>query len=139
MATEPSTGMTRMKLPLFVFIGVVIGFLSGFIVQYSRTSDYSELKKQRQLSQLRDELVRAHLQAINKNFGQAKEHSTKFFNDLRIFVASTKDEELKNRLWPLLQRKDQINMALAQASPAAEKQIRDVLNDVLSTTETQSP
>jgi hypothetical protein len=139
MATEPTSGMTRLKLPLFVIIGLVVGFLAGFIVQYSRTSDYSDLKKQQRLLQLCDELVQAHLQVMNKNFGQAQAHSTKFFNDLRAIVVSTKDEDLKNKLWPFLQRRDAITTALTQASPAAEKELRDLLNEVLQTARTQSP
>jgi uncharacterized membrane-anchored protein YhcB (DUF1043 family) len=138
MPTEPSAGMSRMRVPLFILIALVVGFLAGFIVQYSRTSDYSELQKQQQLSQLRDELLHAYLQVTNKNFGQAREQSTKFFNDLRVFIASTKDEDLKNQLWPLMKQRDQITARLAQGNPAAEKQIRDLLNEILKTAGTQN-
>ena len=130
--------MARMRLPLFIVIALVVGFLAGFIVRYSATSNYSELKKQQQLSQLRDELLQAYLQVINKNFGQAREQSTKFFNDLRVFITSTKDEDLKNQLWPLMKQRDQIIASLTQGSPAAEKQVRDLLNEVLRTAGTQS-
>jgi uncharacterized membrane-anchored protein YhcB (DUF1043 family) len=121
------------RIALVAVIALIVGFLAGFLLRYSRTSDYSELKQQQQLSQIREELVQAHLQVLNKNFGQAQNHSTKFFNNVRTVVASTKDETLKNQLWPLMQRRDQITIALAQGSPAAEKQIRDLLNEVPAT------
>lgn len=126
MATE-TPGVRAGKVALLEIVALIVGFLAGFVLQYSRTSDYSNLKTEHQLSQLRNELVYAHMEVLSNNFGQADGYVTKFFNDVRAVVATTKDEQIKSKLWPLLQRRNEITTALKTANPAAEKLIRELL------------
>jgi len=123
------------------FVLLLIGFLTGFLLQYARLQrvqqELSASAKQlvlcrssEQLSQLRDSATMMYLEAVQKNYGKAGEYSKEFFDQAQRIVSSTEDLELRNLLRDTLATRDQITGALAKGDAAALAEIRPMLSKI---------
>jgi hypothetical protein len=131
------------KLVLW-FVLLIVGFLSGFILQYARlqrvqqelsasTKQLGSCRSSEQLSQLRDTATIMYLEAVQKNYGKAGEYSKEFFDQAQRIVSSTEDSALHNLLRDILATRDQITADLAKGDAAALSEIQPVLSKLEQT------
>lgn len=127
----------RPKLVLW-FVLLIAGFLTGFILQYSRlqrvqqelsgsTKQLGICQSSAQYSQLRDTATMMYLETVQKNYGNAGEHSKEFFDQAQRIVSSTDDSALRNLLHDTLATRDQITADLAKGDATALSEIQPVL------------
>jgi hypothetical protein len=133
----------RHKLVLW-FVLLIAGFLTGFILQYSRlqgiqqelsasTSQLKSCNASEQLSQLRDTATMMYLEAVQKNYGKAGEYSKEFFDQAQRIASSTEEPTLRNLLRDTLATRDQITADLAKGDAAALSEIQPVLSKLEQT------
>ena len=133
----------RHKLVLWVLL-VLVGFLVGFILQYSRlqraqqelsasTKQLRSCQSSQQLSQLRDTATMMYLEVVQKNYGKAGEYSKEVFDQAQQIASSTEDPALRNLLRDTLATHDQITADLAKGDAAALSEIQLVLSKLEQT------
>ena len=127
----------RHKLVLW-FVLLIAGFLVGLILQYAKlqrlqnelsasTNQLGSCQSSEQLSQLRDTATMIYLEAVQKNYGKAGEHSKEFFDQAQRIVSSTEDSVVRNLLRDTLTTRDQITADLAKGDVAALSEIQPML------------
>jgi hypothetical protein len=133
----------RQKLVLW-FLLVLIGFLIGFILQYSRlkrvqedlsasTKQLGSCQSSQQLAQLRDTTTMMYLEVVQKNYGKAGEYSGEVFDQAQQIASNTEDPALRNLLREVLVTRDQITADLAKGDPAALSEIQRLLSNLEQT------
>jgi len=131
------------KLVLW-FVLLIVGFLTGFILQYARlqqaqqelsasTKQLGSCQASEQLSQLRDIATVMFLEAVQKNYGKAGEYSKEFFDQAQRIQSSTEDPALRNLLRDTLATRDQITADLAKGDAAALSEIQPLLSKIEQT------
>jgi len=127
----------RHKLVLW-FVLLIAGFLVGLILQYAKlqrlqnelsasTNQLGSCQSSEQLSQLRDTATIIYLEAVQKNYGKAGEHSKEFFDQAQRIVSSTEDSVVSNLLRDTLTTRDQITADLAKGDVAALSELQPML------------
>jgi hypothetical protein len=138
----------RTKLVLW-FLLLLAGFLTGFILQYSRlqrvqqelsasTKQLASCQSSEQLSQLRDTATMMYLEAVQKNYGKAGEYSKEVFDEAQQIASSTEDPALRNLLRDALTTRDQITGDLAKGDAAALAEIQLILSKLEQTAKRNS-
>jgi hypothetical protein len=133
----------RHKLVLW-FLLVLVGFLVGFILQYSRlqrvqqelsasTKQLGSCQSSQQLAQLRDTATMMYLEVVQKNYGKAGEYSKEVFDQAQQIANSTQDSALRNLLRDTLATRDQVTADLAKGEAAALSEIQLVLSKLEQT------
>ncbi len=125
------------KLALW-FVLLIVGFLTGFILQYARlqpalsasTKQLGSCQVGEQLSQLRDTATVMFLETVQKNYGKAGEYSKEFFDQTQRIQSSTGDPALRNLLRDTLATRDQITADLAKGDAAALSEIQSLLSKI---------
>ena len=128
----------RHKLVLW-FLLVLVGFLVGFLLQYSRlqrvqqelsasTKQFGSCQSSQQLSQLRDTSTMMYLEVVQKNYGKAGEYSKEVFDQAQQIASSTEDSALRNLLRDTLATRDQVTADLAKGDAAALSETQLVLS-----------
>ena len=126
------------------FVLLIVGFLAGFILQYSRlqqaqqklsasTRQLGSCQAGEQLSQLRDTATAMFLEAVQKNYGKAGEDSKEFFDQAQRIQSSTGDPALRNLLRDTLATRDQITADLAKGDAAALSEVQALLSKIEQT------
>jgi hypothetical protein len=133
----------RHKLVVW-FLPLLAGFLFGLVLQYSRlhrvqqelsatTKQLGSCQSSEQLAQLRDTATMMYLEAVQKNYGKAGEHSKEFFDQAQRIVSNMDDPGLRNLLRDTLISRDQITADLAKGDAAALSEIQPVLSKLEQT------
>ena len=128
----------------FWFVLLIVGFLAGFILQYSRlqqarqqlsasTKQLDSCQASEQLSQARDTATVMFLEAVQKNYGKAGEYSKEFFDQAQRIQSSTGDPALRNLLRDTLATRDQITADLAKGDATALSEIQPLLSKLEQT------
>jgi hypothetical protein len=126
------------------FVLLIIGFLTGFILQYARlqraqqelsasANQLAFCQSSDQLSQLRDTATMMYLETVQKNYGKAGEYSKVFFDQAQRIVSSTEDPALRNLLHDILSTRDQTTADLAKGDAAAVSEIQPVVSKLEQT------
>ena len=126
------------------FALLIVGFLAGFILQYARlqqaqqelsasTKQLGSCQASEQLSQLRDTATVMFLEAVQKNYGKAGEHSKELFDQAQRIQSSTADPVLRDLLRDTLATRDQITADLAKGDAAALSDIQLLLSKIEQT------
>jgi hypothetical protein len=121
-----------------VVVAVAAAFLIGFIPEFLQTrrlqteldtarENVSRLQVQAQVDEARRLAGRMLLQVYRQNYGTAGELSTKYFDTLRVIADRTDNPSLKSSAAELLQLRDPITMALAQANAAVVPELQALL------------
>ena len=124
---------------LFWLILLIIGFLAGFIPQYSRSREMartaSALADQvracssaEQFSRIRDAAAMMYLAATQKNYGISSGYATQVFDQAQSLASSTQDEGMRNLLRDVLAQRDQITSDLAKGSDAVISEMQPILS-----------
>ncbi len=133
----------RHKLVLW-FLLVLVGFLVGFILQYSRlqriqeelsasTKQLGSCQSSQQLAQLRDTATMMYLEVVQKNYGKAGEYSGLVFDQAQQIASITEDSALRNLLRDALATRDQVTADLAKGDAAALSETQLVLSKLEQT------
>jgi hypothetical protein len=123
---------------------VLVGFLVGFILQYSRlqrvqqelsasTKQLRSCQSSQQLSQLRDTATMMYLEVVQKNYEKAGEYSKEVFDQAQQIASSTEDAALRNLLRDTLATRDQVTADLAKGDAAAVLEIQLILSKLEQT------
>ena len=145
------TPMSFAIVTLFVGAVFVGGFLLGYLPTHSQILDLetqnAQLRQQdgafsRQIAELQQtihklegDLKLAELRgtaglmsyrASQNNFGAAAELSTGFFDGVSAAVASVNDEAMKENLQKILDQRDVVTTALAQANPIVKERLAEI-------------
>ena len=133
----------RRKLVLW-FLLLIAGFLAGFILEYARlqrlrdelsssTKQLVSCQSSEQLSHLRHTATMMYLEALQKNYGSAGEHSKEFFDQAQRIVSSTEDPALRNLLRETLATRDQITGDLAKGDANVLSEMQPILSKLEQT------
>lgn len=127
---------------LLAVVAFFVGLLIGFVPQY-----FSNASAQRQMERTLEEtraqasaaeagarrlrlgvgLAMLLVEAEEKNFGQAGERSTRFFDGLRDILAGEGGESARAQLQQILARRDEITAGLATANADVVTALRAML------------
>jgi hypothetical protein len=130
--------------PVLWFLLLLIGFLIGVILQYSRlqrvqqelsasTKQLGQCQSSERLSQLRDTATMMYLEAMQKNYGKAGEYAKQVFDKSQEIASSTEDVALRNLLHDSLSTRDQITADLAKGDAATISEIQLLLSKLEQT------
>jgi hypothetical protein len=119
---------------LFGLILLVIGFIGGFVVQYSSgqqlkrdlktaNEQLAACKTSSQLWQVRDTAALLGLEIARSNYGTASDYSTRFFDEARQLASQTSDPNLQSTLQDILNSRDRITAGIARQDPAVLSEI----------------
>lgn len=78
----------------------------------------------RRLAELNNQLGMLMILAQKKNFGEARESSTQFFDALRQFAQDTENDTLREKLMTILNRRDEITADLTAANSGVTEKLR---------------
>ncbi|MEW5974224.1 MAG: hypothetical protein AB1898_00320 [Acidobacteriota bacterium] len=127
-----------MKRLAWGLVLAVLGFLGGFLSQYSTVGQLrEELSRTNQnlascqfkggLAELRDLAAMMYLEASQKNYNLAGGHSTRFFNRVREVLAQVDDASLKQGFQELLDLRDATTSGLATGDPGVLAGVQNIL------------
>jgi hypothetical protein len=119
-----------------LLIGVV--FLIGFLPQYLKVAHLEEeVSKVKQdllscqlrsrLAELRDLASLMYLETSQKNYGLARGHSTRYFDQVRETMNQAGDQILKQRLNEILDLRDAITAGLARGDAEILAEVQNLL------------
>jgi hypothetical protein len=138
-------GMTR-RTKLIAAAAVLAGvFLLGFVPQYGKArtlrteagagqAQIVSLQWKLKLAELRDLMGLVYLETNQKNYGVARQHSTKFFTKARQLAAETSDPSLTAMLQEILQHRDHVTAGLTEGQPAIRTNLEEVLRKLYEST-----
>lgn len=120
------------RAKFFTGLGAIcVVFLLGFVPQYQtarglRTElraareELRSLRASAELAGLRDLLVLAWMEVNAKNYGVARDFSSRFFTRAGEVAAATSDHEVKTLLGEIYAQRDQITAALVEGQSTVQ-------------------
>lgn len=123
---------------VFWLILLVAGFLAGFIPQYSTTrqlqqsaaalsNEVAACHSAQALSQARSAATLMYLEATQKNYGNAGNYASQFYDQVQGLANSSQSEPLRNALREILNSRDQVTADLAKGDAAAVSEMQPVI------------
>jgi hypothetical protein len=120
---------------------LIAAFLIGYVPSCMSARNAEEgkarLERRLKLTDLRGRIGMASYEANRNNYANAAAFSSEFFNLLAETVNASTDDALRQRLQPLLARRDEITTNLAQADPSVKDKLAQMYAEVFQVTETQ--
>jgi hypothetical protein len=124
---------------LFWLILLIVGFLVGFVPQYSRSREMAQTNSAltdqvracssaEQFSRIRNAAAMMYLAATQKNYGIASGYATQMFDEAQSLAGNTQDEGIRNLLRDVLGQRDQITADLAKGNDAVVSEMQPVLS-----------
>lgn len=89
----------------------------------------AKLQANLKIAELRGTAGLMSQRANHNNFGAAAELSSRFFDGIRETLAATQEPALRDNLEKILQQRDTVTSALAQANPAVKEQLAKIYSD----------
>lgn len=115
----------------------LIGYVPSCMSARNAEEEKARLERRLKLTDLRGRIGMASYEANRNNYANAAAFSSEFFNLLAETVNASTDDALKQRLQPLLARRDEITTNLAQADPSVKDKLAQMYAEVFQVTETQ--
>lgn len=82
------------------------------------------------LAELNNQLAMLMIMVQEKNFGEARERSTRFFDELRQFTQDTQDNNLREKLMAILNRRDEVTADLTVANAGVTEKLRTLYREM---------
>ena len=131
-------------------IAIAGSFLLGFVPQYREVGrlqsemaeTQSELSKTQlhiRIDELRNLAGRMLLEALQQNYGVARELSTQYFDKLTQLAAETESPALKGPLSTLVGQRDAITAGLTQGSPSVIPDLQSLLRRTYDLPDAENP
>jgi len=120
-------------------IGFVLGYLpehlerqglAGYANSVAQVRD--SLDAELRLYRLLDDLLVVTHEVSTQNYGLAREHSTKFFNEAARLAGESENPQHKEMLSEILAQRDTVTTALALADPSVEKTLLEMRESLRS-------
>jgi hypothetical protein len=127
------------KKLLFWLILLMVGFLAGFIPQYSKSHELARTasglneqiracKSAEEFSRIRDAAGMMYLAATQKNYGIATGYATRMFDQAQSLAGTTQDGGIRSLLRDVLGQRDQITADLAKGNDAVLSEMQPILS-----------
>jgi hypothetical protein len=87
-------------------------------------------KAELRLARLRNQLASALLELERKNYGNAREAASRFFDEARAILDANPDQPARQRLEAILPLRDPVTAAIAQMKPEAAELLRKIYSDL---------
>jgi hypothetical protein len=124
---------------------LVVAFLLGFVPQYREAGGLrGELREAREqvgslqlkarLAELRDLASLTYLESNARNYGVARQHSTKLFTLSTEIAGETSDQGLRSLLSEIAQERDHITAGLAEGKGAVQLDIEKLARRLFENT-----
>lgn len=124
---------------------LLVAFLLGFVPQYRTASalrsdlrasqeDVRSLRWKMRLAELRDLINLTYLEANAKNFGVARQHSTRFFTRAGEIAAEASEATLRKQLAEIYGERDQITAGLAEGKSGVQADLERLARRLYETT-----
>lgn len=128
-----------MKRVLIVWGLLVAAFAGGYLPQYLKNrgleSSLAEARQQLRVAALDRELGMILVEVEQINFGNAKDRSTRFFDEARNMASEERDPALQQRLTAILKQRDEITSDLTAANPETAAKLRKMYKELLTRAE----
>jgi len=93
-----------------------------------RTSDFQQQqaasREKLRFAELNNQLGMLMIMTQEKNFGEARERSTRFFDGLRELIRDTHDKSRRDKMMAILNRRDEITADLTRADAGVTDKLR---------------
>jgi hypothetical protein len=126
--------MTGRNVALALSVALVGGFLIGFVPGCMRSNDLqSRLTRAEEaatFSTARDLASMLLVEVANRNYGNAADLSTRFFDHVRVLSEQTRDRETRDRLQQITAERETVSSGLAKNDPGIEAQIRNYVQQL---------
>jgi hypothetical protein len=139
-----TTTTTGWPLPQKIAVGaaiVIVAFLLGYIPSCvsarSAEQQKAQLEHRVRLADLRDKIGMASYEVNRNNYANATEFCGSFFDGLAKLLGESRDEALKQKLQPMLARRDEITTNLAQADPIVKEKLAQMYAGFFQATKTE--
>jgi len=113
---------------LVLLLGVLAAYLVPALQLRSAREEIAALRESSRLADLQAEAALMFLETCQKNYGLAREHASRFFDQLRVLRHDTSDPARRQALEDVLQLRDRVIAGLAQGDagvmPAVETAFR---------------
>jgi len=131
-----------------IIAAFLIGFVPGRLATHSLNNQLqqkkqalaeqaSDFQKQQafsraklRLAELNNQLGMLMIMTQEKNFGEARERSTQFFDGLRQYAQDAQDQNLREKLTVILNRRDEITADLTLASAGVSDKLRALYQEM---------
>lgn len=127
---------TRKSLLIFA-IAVTVALLVGYVPQFLRArglnQDLQACQAGAQMSELRDAMGLAYLEANQKNYGLAAQHAARFFERASRIREEMTDAGIRGVLEEALKLRDEITAGLARGDAAVLDPLQRVYRNLLKT------
>ena len=133
----------RRKRNLGIAAGVlcVASFLLGFVPQFQKAAQLQNqlrarderiagLERRARLSRGEELASRLYLELTRKNFGVAGQHATSFFDHIRQITNDGSHSAIRGDLNDILAKRDGVTAKIAKSDPAAEVDVREILEQL---------
>ena len=126
--------MTGRNVALALTVAVVGGFLIGYVPGCMRSSDLqsrlTRAEEAASFSSARDLASMLLVEVANRNYGNAADLSTRFFDQVRVLSEQVRDRETRERLQQILAEREAVSSGLAKNDPGVEPQIRNFVQQL---------
>jgi hypothetical protein len=122
---------------LILAVVMLASFLTGYVPLFLENqrltgqvnesqNRLAEVQERLQIATLHNDLGVIFFEVAQDNFGNAREHSTRFFNHLQQATSTVRDPRLQQALTAILNRRDAITSDLVALSPEAVTKLRSL-------------
>lgn len=115
----------------------LIGYVPSCVSARNAEQENARLQHRLKLADLRGRIGMASYEANRNNYASAAGYSSEFFNLLAEIINAGGDDALKQKLQPMLARRDEITTNLAQADPSVKDKLAQMYAEVFQVS--QSP
>lgn len=105
---------------------------SAEATQQQLQAELADARARFQVARVTNQLGLILIEVNRNNFGNAKELSTKFFDDLNEISRSVPDAAMRDRLSQVLSRRDEIITDLATLKPETATKLQGIYMDLAS-------
>jgi hypothetical protein len=111
-------------LAAFVLTAFLVGYIPLFLDNRDLTARLVQVQDRLQMATMQNDLGLIFLEVAQDNFGNARERSARFFNNLQQAASTVRDGQLRGRLTAILSRRDAITSDLASLDPETLTRLR---------------
>jgi hypothetical protein len=93
-------------------------------------TELASSRNELRLARLQNHLASALLELERKNYGNAREASSKFFDEARAILAANPEQQTRARLEAILPQREPVMAAITETKPEAADLLRRIYSDL---------
>lgn len=126
--------MNGRSIALTLVAALTGGFLVGYVPGCTRAgalqSRLDRAEQAASFSTARDLASMLYVEIANRNYGNAADLSSRFFDQVRMLSEQTGDQETRGRLQQILAEREAVSSGLAKNDPGIEPQVRAMIQQL---------